>query len=64
MLGVRFQQNLLERALNVGTVLVWTASADRPEVVMKGVRDPDVITRIIQQRIDEIIMQRDKLHAK
>lgn len=63
MLGVRFQQNLIERALNVGSVLVWTASADRPEVVLKGIKDPEVITRTIQQRIDEIIMQKDRLHG-
>lgn len=56
MLGVRFRQNLLERILDVGTILIWTASADRPEIVMRGVRDPARVVHIIRDRIDSVII--------
>lgn len=58
MLGVRFEQSLLERILTVGTISVWTASADHPEVVMKGVRRPEVYTKIIRERIDKNLIKR------
>lgn len=56
VLGVRYKQSLLERVLNVGNILVWTASAERPEIVMEGIGDPEEGMRLIRARLDETIL--------
>jgi uncharacterized membrane protein YdbT with pleckstrin-like domain len=53
MRGVEASQNVIERILGVGTIKLWTAISDTPEIVMKGIDDPDSIAKLIQQRIDK-----------
>jgi len=60
ILGVRFTQSILERILNVGTILVWTASAEKPEVSLKGIGDPAYFARIIKDRIDQAKIKRNQ----
>jgi membrane protein YdbS with pleckstrin-like domain len=50
--GVRFHQTILERILNVGTVIVWTAFADKPEFELEDVGNPEEICGVIRDRID------------
>lgn len=50
--GVRSEQSLLQRLLGVGAVVVWTASANAPAVIMRGIYQPDRIVSLIQARLD------------
>ncbi len=51
--GVRVQQNLLERFLGVGTILVGTSITDRPQVHFHGVGEPAQYARTIMHQIDD-----------
>ncbi len=56
--GVEVKQNLWERILFVGTVLVGSAMTDVPEVELHGVADPEGIATIIRSRMDRSIKER------
>lgn len=62
VLGVRVHQTMLERILNVGTVLVWTATAERPDLQMKGLRNPTNVMHVIRERVDAAIIARGSHH--
>ena len=50
--GVRLTQTIFERLLNVGTIFVWTAMAERPELTMGGIANPKRIVRLIGDGVD------------
>lgn len=56
ILGVRYKQTILQRIFDVGDILVWTANADRPEIVMEGIGEPEEGMHIIRSRIDQTIL--------
>lgn len=58
IMGVRISQSLLDRLLNIGTILAWTAVADRPEIVMHGIGNPQYFAKLIQNKIDESLIAR------
>ena len=58
MRGVKCEQGLLSRLLNIGTVLVWTASANAPAITMRGLSSPEHITHMIRERIDRTHIQK------
>lgn len=62
-MGVRISQNLLERVLDVGNILVWTAVADRPEISMHGIGGPQAYAKAIQSKIDQALIARKSKHA-
>jgi len=64
ILGVRVSQNIFERILNVGRILVWTASADRPEISMGGIGDPEAGAGQIKAKVDQILIQRSHLQKE
>ncbi len=57
MRGVQFIQNILERILGIGTVIVWTAAADSPAIKMERIGDPQRIARIVARNIDKARMK-------
>lgn len=63
LLGVRVQQNLLERILHVGTIAVGTASTNHTEINMKGVFNPQKYANRIGKEVDRSrIAERNRLH--
>lgn len=58
MLGVRSSQTIMERVLDIGSIIVWTASAEVPDLIMKGIREPEKYTRLIGRKIDGAIIER------
>ncbi len=58
--GVRVRQSILQRILGVGDIVVWTAIADRAEVVMEGLRHPEIPLRVLRDRIDQAILEMGK----
>lgn len=52
LLGVRVQQNLLERILHVGTIAVGTASTNHIEINMKGVFNPQKYASMVSKEVD------------
>lgn len=56
ILGVRASQTFLERLFGVGAVLIWTASAEHPDLIMKGIRDPEHYARVIGAKLDRAIL--------
>lgn len=56
ILGVRASQNILERLFNVGSILIWTASAEHPDLILHGIKDPEYYARIIGSKIDRSII--------
>ena len=61
ILGVRVSQGILERIFNTGTILVWTAFADRPEVKMKGIFRPQHYADMLSARIDDALVNRGQM---
>jgi uncharacterized membrane protein YdbT with pleckstrin-like domain len=57
ILGVRTVQSTMERMLGVGSIVIWTASADRPEIVMQGIARPVRVAALISERVARV--QRD-----
>ncbi len=53
ILGARVSQSIPDRLLNVGDIIVWTASAARPEIVMRGIGNPNHYCGLIVHRIRE-----------
>jgi membrane protein YdbS with pleckstrin-like domain len=54
IMGVRTNQSTLERVLNVGAIIVWTASVERPDIIMKGIGSPERVARMLRQRIQGV----------
>ena len=52
--GVKVIQSPFERMLNVGTIIAWTALADNPDIIMKGLYNPEEKASIITKKLDEI----------
>ncbi len=52
MRGVRVEQPLLQRIVDVGTIVVGTAMTDEPKVHLKGIRHPEQFAHMITERID------------
>ena len=57
ILGVRASQSIIERFLGVGSILVWTASAEHPDLVIKGIKDPEYYARFIGGRLDDAMIK-------
>lgn len=64
ILGVRVSQNIFERILSVGRILVWTASADRPEISMGGIGSPEIGARLIKDKVDAVLIEHNQVHSK
>lgn len=62
VLGVRFNQRFLERFLDVGTILAWTASADQPELVMNGIGEPEQVAKLIKDKMDHALIEATHRH--
>lgn len=58
--GVRVSQTPLERILNVGSIVAWTALADNPDITMKGIYNPDQKASQITRKLDEIRILKNK----
>ena len=58
MRGVRCEQSIVERVLNIGRIVVWTASADRPAVAMRWISAPARVTDLILHLIDRARLKR------
>ena len=61
--GVRVRQSILQRLLNVGDIILWTALADKPEVVMHGLKNPEIPLKEMRSRIDKAILDMSKRSA-
>ncbi len=53
ILGVRSNQTIIERILGVGSILVWTASSENPEITMRGIANPEDVVQQIRMTMDQ-----------
>jgi uncharacterized membrane protein YdbT with pleckstrin-like domain len=51
--GVKMEQGLLERLLNVGSIIGWTGFPEEPDLVMHGIADPKSVLKLIGGRVDK-----------
>jgi hypothetical protein len=58
MRGVRCDQTIIQRLLNIGSVVVWTATVDAPAITMRWVRNPEAVTNELCHRIDRARQER------
>ena len=59
MRGIRIEQGLVGRIIDIGTLIIWTAEADVPAVKMHGIGKPQEIAEEIRQRIDATHIRHD-----
>lgn len=52
MRGVRIEQTIIERILNLGTIIVWTAAAESAAISMQRIADPEPVSDQIAHMID------------
>jgi uncharacterized membrane protein YdbT with pleckstrin-like domain len=57
MRGVRFEQSMTQRLLDVGVISVWTATSESAAITMRGIAHPEAVTSMIRERIDEARMR-------
>ncbi len=52
--GVEVHQGIIDRIFNVGDILVGSAMTAEPEVIMKGIYNPDYYAAVIEDKVEQV----------